>query len=60
MLLLQFHQNDQFPLVADYSDLLLEAIDHNKIDIARKLAFLGVDCSISKPVSSPFSVSTAL
>ena len=48
--LLQFHSNPDVPLVAEYKDLLFEAIDHGKLDIAERLAFLGVDCSVRKPV----------
>ncbi len=33
------------PLVPNYRDLLLAAIDHGKMDIAERLVRIGVDCN---------------
>ena len=51
LFMLQLHPSGHV-LVIGYKDLLLEAIKYNKQEIACKLAFHGVDCSVREKVST--------
>ena len=43
--LFQFHRGGH-QLVADYKDLLLQAMNYGKVDVAQKLVELGVACQV--------------